>query len=93
MTATIFVAAHMDDAGKKRTRRLFSTLNRYAKQVKRSHIIALNEDDIIAIVVRMLIVEHKLFRNAKIWLGGKNLRRNDNDNFTSLEALYDSMDI
>ncbi len=88
----IFVAAKMDTAGKKRTRRLFSTLNRYAKQVKRSYIIALNEDDTVAIIVRRLIEDHPFFNNKKIYIESKNLQKNDFENFTSLEALYDSLD-
>lgn len=91
--STIFVAAKMDAEGKKRTRRLFSTLNRYAKQVKWSYIIALNEDDTIAVVIRRLIEEHRFFINGKVYLESKNLGRNDYENFTSLEALYDSIDI
>lgn len=91
--STIFVAAQMDEEGKKRTRRLFSTLNRYAKPVKRSYIIALNEDDAIAIVIRRLIEEHSFFNNGKVYIETKNLRKNDYENFTSLEALYDSMDV
>jgi len=91
--SVIFVAAKMDTAGKKRTRRLFSTLNRYAKPVKRSYIIALNEDDAVAIVTRKLIEDHSFFENDKIYLESKNLRKNDFESFTSLEALYDSLDI
>jgi DNA sulfur modification protein DndB len=91
--STIFVSAHMDDKGKKRTRRLFSTLNRYAKPVKRSYIIALSEDDTIAIVVRKLIDENEFFINGKIYIETKNLPKNDYENFSSLEALYDSMDV
>jgi DNA sulfur modification protein DndB len=91
--STIFVSAQMDQEGKKRTRRLFSTLNRYAKPVKRSYIIALNEDDTIAITIRRLIEEHDFFNNGKVYIETKNLKKNDCENFTSLEALYDSMDI
>jgi len=91
--STIFVSAQMDEEGKKRTRRLFSTLNRYAKPVKRSYIIALSEDDAIAIVVRKLIEEHEFFINGKIYRETKNLGKNDYESFTSLEALYDAMDV
>lgn len=91
--SVIFVAAKMDQAGKQRTRRLFSTLNRYAKQVKRSYIIALNEDDAIAIITRKLIEDHPFFAKANVYLESKNLRRDDFDNFTSVEALYDSLDV
>jgi len=89
----IFVSAKMDDAGKKRTRRLFSTLNRYAKQVKQSYIYALDEDDTVAIILRKLIEEHSFFLKGHVYIESKNLGKNDFDNFTSLEALYDSMDV
>jgi len=91
--STIFVSAHMNEEGKKRTRRLFSTLNRYAKPVKRSYIIALSEDDTVAIVVRKLIEEHVFFVNAKIYIETKNLRQRDYESFSSIEALYDGMDV
>ena len=91
--SVIFVSAKMDTKGKQKTRRLFSTLNRYAKQVKRSYIIALNEDDAVAIITRKLIEDHPFFKNDKIYLESKNIRKTDFDNFTSLEALYDSLDV
>lgn len=89
----IFVSAKMDDAGKKRTRRLFSTLNRYAKQVKQSYIYALDEDDTVAIALRKLIDEHTFFQKGHVYIESKNLGKNDFENFTSLEALYDAMDV
>ena len=49
-----------------RVRRLFSTLNRYAKPVSMRDIIALDEDDIIAIASRELIDNHPLFSNERI---------------------------
>jgi DNA sulfur modification protein DndB len=50
----MFVSHRTDDEGHKRTRRLFSTLNRYAKPVSRGDIVALSEDDAFAIVTRKL---------------------------------------
>ncbi|MDI6453539.1 DNA sulfur modification protein DndB [Peloplasma aerotolerans] len=47
--SVIFIGHNNSDEGMKRTRRLFSTLNRYAKPVSLSEIIALDEDDIVAI--------------------------------------------
>jgi DNA sulfur modification protein DndB len=90
---TIFVSARMDEAGKKRTRRLFSTLNRYAKQVKQSYIYALDEDDTVAIALRKLIEEHAFFLRGHVHIESKNLGKNDFENFTSLESLYDAMDV
>ena len=48
----IFVAHRNDPSGMERTRRLFTTLNRYAKPVSKSEIVALDEDDILAIITR-----------------------------------------
>ena len=51
-----------DDAeGFERTRRLFTTLNRYAKPVSKRDNIALDEDDSVAIVTRLLLEDHALF--------------------------------
>ncbi len=51
----IFVAHKKTDAGRERTRRLFSTLNKYAIPVSQGELVALSEDDAFAIVVRKLI--------------------------------------
>jgi DNA sulfur modification protein DndB len=60
--SVIFVAHRTDSEGMERTRRLFTTLNRYAKPVKKSEIIALDEDDTIAIITRELVEKYPLFR-------------------------------
>ena len=56
--AVIFVAHRETTVGLLRTRRLFTTLNKYAKPVKKSEIIALDEDDADAIVTRRLVDEY-----------------------------------
>jgi DNA sulfur modification protein DndB len=53
--AVIFVAHKSTDRGRERTRRLFTTLNKYAKPVSQAELIALNDDDSFAIVTRRLI--------------------------------------
>ena len=62
----IFIGHKTDDTGMQRSRRLFSTLNRYAKPVSMRDIIALDEDDIIAICSRELIDTHPLFAKDRI---------------------------
>lgn len=62
----VFIGHKKDAIGMRRARQLFSTLNRYAKPVSMRDIIALDEDDIIAIVSRELIDEHRLFANNRI---------------------------
>lgn len=63
----MMIIGHTDSIeGKTRTRRIFSTLNRYAKPVGKGDIIALDEDDIVAIITRDLLEEYPLFQNKKI---------------------------
>lgn len=51
----IFVSHKTTDEGRERTRRLFTTLNKYAKPVSQAELIALNDDDAFSIVTRRLI--------------------------------------
>lgn len=62
----VFVGHSKDEIGMQRTRRMFSTLNRYAKPVSLRDIIALDEDDIVAIASRNLIDGTMLFDNERI---------------------------
>lgn len=54
--AVIFVAHKKTKEGEIRTRRLFSTLNRYAKPVNTSEIIALDEEDNCAIITSVMSI-------------------------------------
>lgn len=63
----IFIGHSTDDIGMQRTRRMFSTLNRYAKPVSLRDIIALDEDDVVAIASRNLIDNTNLFVKDRIW--------------------------
>ena len=82
-----------DPDGFERTRRLFSALNRYAKPVNKRDIIALDEDDVVAVVTRRLLEEHPLLRN-KVDTGLKNsIKPDDHTNLTTIATLYDTMDI
>ena len=65
----IFVGHSKDEIGMQRTRRMFSTLNRYAKPVSMRDIIALDEDDIVAIASRTIIDESNLFCGDRILCG------------------------
>lgn len=89
----IFIGHHNDKEGKEKTRRIFSTLNRYAKPVKLGDIIALDEDDTVAIVSRNLLESYPLFMNDNIKAdlkSSKALSDNDTKSFTSLLTLYDT---
>lgn len=82
-----------DPAGFERIRRLFATLNRYAKPVQKRDIIALDEDDVVAIVTRRLVEEHPLFIDKTAMRATKAVGRGDEHNLTSIVALYDFLDI
>ena len=89
----IFIGHHNTREGKEKTRRIFSTLNRYAKPVSPGDIIALDEDDIVAITTRELLESHPLFMNDNVKVDKKSskaLADNDDKSFTSLITLYDT---
>lgn len=89
--SVIFIGHHNSFEGKQKTRRIFSTLNRYAKPVSLGDIIALDEDDIVAIVTRNLLETYPLFMNDKIQCDKKKskaLSESDISSFTSLITLY-----
>lgn len=62
----VFIGHSKDEIGMQRTRRMFSTLNRYTKPVSLRDIIALDEDDIVAIASRNLIDGTMLFSDERI---------------------------
>jgi len=82
-----------DPEGFERTRRLFTTLNRYAKPVNPRDIIALDEDDSVAITTRSLIENYKLFRDKTSTSLRYSLGKTDQTNFTSIRALYAGLNI
>ena len=84
----IFVAHSLS-----RTRRLFTTLNRYAKPVSFTEKVALDEDDVVAIVARDLLDRHPLLRDRVSLAKSPNLARRDGRNFTNLPALYNSLNL
>lgn len=85
----IFIAHINDKEGIMRTRRLFTTLNRYAKPVKLNEIIALDEDDIVAIVTRELIEDGSVFSESNIAFSKtESTKDTDQDTFTNIITLY-----
>jgi len=87
---SIILVAHKSSLeGKERTRRLFSTLNRYAKPVKTNEIIALSEDDNAAIITRKLIDEYRLIENRIKISKQKTINDSDNRHFTTIIQLYE----
>lgn len=78
----------------RRYRRLFSSLNRYAKPTNLDTNIIMDEDDVFAIVTRRLITDHSFFRSGgreresfRVLTKGKNLK-SGSSHFTSLQTLY-----
>ncbi len=85
----IFVGHKNSNEGKQRSRRLFSTLNRYAKPVSPRDKIALDEDDIAAIVTRNLVENFDLFKGERIInVAGKAIPDTNKTAFTSIVTLY-----
>ena len=82
-----------DPEGFERTRRLFTTLNSRAKSVSKRDIIALDEDDVIAILTRNMIESYPLFKGKKIRSKGvKSIPRNDATSLITIVGLYDALD-
>ena len=88
----IFVGHSSDRKGLQRTRRLFTTLNRYAKPVNKTEIIALDEDDAMAILTRRLLESFPLLKNFTSIKKGKNIPANDRRNLTTIVTVYDTLD-
>ena len=91
--AAIFVGHKKDDEGVRRTRRLFTTLNKHAKVVNKLDTIALDEDDVVAVVTRYLVENYPLFENKVALVSGNNLPPRDVGSFTTIGTLYDAVDI
>ncbi|HCS73742.1 MAG TPA: DndB, partial [Clostridiales bacterium] len=85
----IFIGHRNTIEGMRKSRRLFSTLNRYATPVSMRDIIALDEDDIVAIVTRELVEECELFKGDRIvYTANKPIPEKNKAAFTSIVNLY-----
>lgn len=89
----IFIGHKKTDEGMKKTRRLFSTLNRYAKPVSPKDIVALDEDDIVAITTRYIVENHPLFEKERVVFSlQKGINSSNKKAFTSLITLSDCVE-
>jgi len=88
----VFVGHSNDRPGLQRTRRLFTTLNRYAKPVNKTEIIALDEDDAVALVTRRLLESYRLLRDFTSIKKGKSIPASDRHNLTTIVTIYDTLD-
>lgn len=87
--AVIFVGHKNDEKGMQKSRRLFTTLNRYAKPVTMDDIIALDEDDSIALATRNLLENFDLFAENRITKSkNKAIIDKDKNSLTSIITLY-----
>ena len=90
----IFIAHHQTDDGRRRTRKLFSTLNRRAMPVGKNQNIALDEDDVCSIITRDLMHNCALFTGDNVLNHkGKQIPAANTSAFTSLITLYQCVDI
>lgn len=87
--ATIFVAHKTTNDGVIRTRRLFSTINRYAKPVSISEIIAIDEEDNCAIITRNLVEEFDLLSDIVLFQKTRSISKKNTRAFTNIIVLYD----
>ena len=87
----MFVAHEQSDRGLRRTRRLFTTLNKTAKPVSKFDIIALDEDDVMALTIRWLIDENQdMFGDDRIaFVGSSNMPQSNFTSLTTIVNLYD----
>ena len=89
--SVIFVGHKTDVAGRIRTRKLFTTLNKTAVPVNKSEIIALDESDAFAIITRRLVETDPFFQNGQILTryGTANLSADDVSHYMTIIKLYD----
>ncbi len=93
---SIIFVAHIDNAlGMKKTRKLFSDINKNAKPVAKRDKIIIDEQDISAIVTRRVLAESEYFNDGKLisLSESTNLDSDDVLHFTNITNLYDVIKI
>lgn len=86
----ILVGHKRDAAGLIRTRRLFTVLNKTAVPVVKRDIIALDEDDVMAIVTRRLVETNPAFKAPKIAIiAGQAMPKTNQTALATISSLYD----
>jgi DNA sulfur modification protein DndB len=88
---SVILVGHKKSAeGLRRTRRLFTTLNKTAVPVAKRDIIALDEDDVMAITCRRLVETNPSFRSPKIAvISSQSIPTNNKECLTTIANLYD----
>ncbi len=92
---SVLLVGHKTTAsGLQRTRRLFTTLNKTAVPVRKKDIIALDEDDVMAIIARRLVETNDQFRDPRIAvIGSPNIPVGNRTCLTTITNLYDVLKI
>lgn len=92
--SVIFVAHKTTAKGLERTRRLFTTLNKTARPVSKGEIVALDEDDVMAICTRRLIERTSLFNGERIaFVASNNMPVTNKEALTTIVSLYDLLTV
>ena len=93
--SVIFVAHKDTPKGLERTRRLFTTLNKTAKPVSKRDIIALDEDDTMAICARWLVEKSDFFtaEGRIAFVEANNIPPTNQICLTTIGNLYDLLTI
>ncbi|WP_404337792.1 DNA sulfur modification protein DndB [Sphingomonas sp. MMS12-HWE2-04] len=90
LVSVILVGHSLDTAGSRRTRRLFTTLNKTAIPVKKRDIIALDEDDVMAITARRMVEQDNAFKHPKIAvISSESMPATNFESLLTISALYD----
>lgn len=87
----VILVGHKKTAeGLRRTRRLFTTLNKTAVPVAKKDIIALDEDDVMAITCRRLVETNPSFKSPKIAvISSQSIPAGNRECLTTIANLYD----
>jgi DNA sulfur modification protein DndB len=90
MVSVLLVGHKKSARGLERTRRLFTTLNKTAVPVRKRDIIALDEDDAMAIIARRLVETNPSFEDPKIAvIVSQNIPVTNRESLTTISSLYD----
>lgn len=88
--SVILVTHKKTTKGLERTRRLFTTLNKTARPVTKGDIIALDEDDVMALSTRWLIEETDILGGNRIaFVQSNNMPASNKSAITTIGNLYD----
>lgn len=88
----LLVAHGTSKKAERRTRRLFTTLNKMAVPVNKLDIISLDEDDVMAIATRRLVEDDHRFRSPKIAIiSSESMPPTNKEALLTIAGLYDQL--